>query len=80
MQRKRRKTMKDAEKFEARLFIEAGMTRVNCADYFDVSRATLMRALAESIVKFGPLKFKHRGQYARRKIDTSSALTSETQN
>jgi len=70
--RKRRKSMRDVEKFEARQFIEAGMPVRNCADYFDVSLATLMRGLAEMRAKFGPEKRPpHRRHFARAKVENS---------
>ena len=44
--RKTRRLMRDVEKFEARQFREVGMSVKDCAAYFNVSIATLMRGLA----------------------------------
>lgn len=63
--RKRRKAMRDVEKFEARHFREIGMSLKACADYFDVSIATLCRGLADMRARFGPENFADRGQLAR---------------
>jgi len=72
--RKRRKSMRDVEKFEARQFIEAGMAVRPCADYFDVSLATLMRGLAEMRAKLGPEKRPaHRRHLARARVENSRA-------
>lgn len=79
--RKRRKSMRDVEKFEARQFIEAGMAVRGCADYFDVSLATLMRGLAEMRAKFGPEKRPaHRRHLARLRIENSAFVEDITSN
>lgn len=77
--RKRRKVMRDVEKFEARQFREAGMSVRDCAAYFDVSVATLMRGLAEMRAKFGPEKLpRNRRHLARCRVEKSRDLTSNT--
>ena len=79
--RKRRKIMRDVEKFEARQFIEAGMPVRGCADYFDVSMATLMRGLAEMRAKFGPEKRPaHRRHLARARVENSRENADSTSN
>lgn len=76
--RKPRKVMREVEKFEARQFREVGMSVKDCAAYFDVSVATLMRGLAEMAEKFGPEKLPlRRRQYARRRIENSSPSTTD---
>lgn len=74
--RKRRKVWRDVEKFEARQFREAGMSIADCARYFDVSVATLLRGLAEMREKFGPENLPaHRRHLARARVATSQDLT-----
>ena len=52
--RKPRRILKEVDKFEARQFREVGMSVKDCAAYFDVSVATLLRGLADMREKFGP--------------------------
>lgn len=73
MSRKRRKTMRDVEKFEARQFREVGMSIRACADYFNVSVATLCRGLAEMRERLGPEQFKQRRHLARARNEKSRA-------
>jgi len=74
--RKRRKLMRDIDKFEARKFREVGMSLKECCTYFDVSMATLMRALAEMREKFGPEQVPNsRRHLVRAKIEKSSAVS-----
>ena len=68
--RKRRKSMREGEKFEARLFREAGQSIKGCADYFNVSVATLCRGLADMRAKFGPERFRDRRHSARARSRT----------
>lgn len=56
-ERKRRKAMTGADKYHARKMREIGMSIEACADYFDVSVATLCRGLAELREKLGPEEF-----------------------
>jgi len=77
--RKRRKVMRDVEKFEARKFREVGMSVADCARYFDVSVATMMRGLAEMREKFGPEQYKNRRHLALSRIERSRGLTSESE-
>lgn len=66
--------MRDVEKFEARQFREVGMSVKDCAAYFNVSLATLMRGLAEMREKFGPEKLpRARRHLARAGIENSHA-------
>jgi Zn-dependent peptidase ImmA (M78 family) len=44
------------DKFEMRQFRETGMSIRDCASYFNVSKATALRALASMRKKFGPEK------------------------
>lgn len=75
--RKPRRALREVDKFEARQFREAGMSIADCARYFDVSIATLMRGLADMVKKLGPEKLpRHRRHLARRRIENSSELTS----
>ena len=69
------RSLREVEKFEARQFREAGMPVRDCAKYFDVSLATLMRGLADMRAKFGPEKYKHRRHLARARVATSHELT-----
>lgn len=70
--------LKTAEKFEMRLNRESGMSIRQCADWFNVSMATAMRALAEMREKFGPEKLPPRKRHlARWYIATSHNVTSQ---
>ena len=80
MSRKRRKTMRDVEKYEARQFREIGMSIKNCADYFNVSVATLCRGLAEMREKFGPEQFKQRRHLVRARNEKSRAQLCDSEN
>lgn len=74
--RKTHRMMREVDKFEARQFREVGMSIKDCAHYFDVSIATLMRGLADMRVKFGPEKLpRHRRQYARARIENSPSVS-----
>lgn len=80
-ERKRRKLMREVEKFEARQFREAGMSVSDCARYFDVSIATLMRGLADMREKLGaeklPPRLAGRQRHSvRRGIENSSHIGS----
>lgn len=76
MARKRRKSMRDVEKFEARQFREVGMSVRDCARYFDVSVATMMRALSELCEKLGPEKIPPKYRHlVRRRIANSQTNT-----
>lgn len=57
-------TLKPIEKFSMRQYREAGMTIKQCESFFNVSRATVYRVLAEQRKLFGPEKLP-RGQLAR---------------
>jgi len=73
--------MRDLEKFEARRFREVGMSVKDCATYFDVSVATLMRGLAEMRGKFGAEKLPGKRRHlARARIENSSAGRESTSN
>jgi len=70
--RKTRRLMRDVEKFEARQFREVGMSVKDCAAYFNVSIATLMRGLAEMREKFGPEKLPPKlRRLARSRVENS---------
>lgn len=74
--RKPRRVLRDVEKFEARRFREVGMSIKDCATYFDVSVATLMRGLADMRAKLGEEKVPpRRRQYARNPIAMSARST-----
>jgi predicted DNA-binding protein (UPF0251 family) len=62
--------LKPTEEFEMRQYREVGMSIAQCALWFKVSRATVLRTLAELRTKLGPetLKRKH---LARSHCDTS---------
>lgn len=69
--------LKPVEKFEMRQYRESGMSIRQCADWFKVSVATAMRALAEMREKLGPEKLPPRKKHlARWHIATSHNLTS----
>lgn len=74
--RKEYRSLTTVEKFEARQFREVGMSVKDCAKYFDVSVATLMRGLAEMCAKFGPEKVQKPYRHlVRRKVASSQAAT-----
>lgn len=74
--RKPRRVLREVEKFEARQFREVGMSIKDCAAYFDVSVATVMRGLADMRAKFGEEKVPlRRRQYARNPIAMSQRAT-----
>lgn len=58
--------LKPVEKFSVRQFREAGMSIRQLSGYFNVSMATIYRALAEMREKFGPETLpRNRRQLAR---------------
>ena len=75
MSRKVYNSMRDVEKFEARQFREAGMSVKDCARYFNVSVATLMRGLAEMRERFGPEQYRRHP--VRRAIENPESLSAE---
>lgn len=64
--------LKPLEKFEIRQFREAGMSIQQLSGYFNVSMASVHRALAEMRAKFGPETLpKNRRQLARPMLQTN---------
>ena len=62
--------LRPVEKFEMRQYREIGMSITQCMSFFKVSRATVLRALAELRSKLGPEKLA-RKHLARSHCDTS---------
>ena len=76
--RKPRRILKEVDKFEARQFREVGMSVKDCAAYFDVSVATLLRGLADMREKFGPEKLPGKRRHlARSHLATSHATSAQ---
>jgi transposase len=72
--RKPYRTMREVDKFEARQFREVGMSVRDCATYFNVSVATVMRGLAEMRAKFGPEKLpRNRRHLARARVENCAS-------
>lgn len=81
MSRKRRKSLPPADQYHARKMREIGMPVKECADYFDVSVATLMRGLAEIRERLGPENFvESRRQFARPSLRIRKGLKELTSN
>jgi hypothetical protein len=71
-QRREEGDLKPVEKFSIRQFREAGMSIQQLSGYFNVSMATVYRALAEMREKFGPEALpRARRQLARPTLQTS---------
>lgn len=70
--------LRPVDKFEMRQFREAGMAIRQLMSYFDVSEATVHRALAEMREKFGPEKLPENRRHFARKRNASSQLTTNT--
>ncbi len=64
LRRGRKATLRPVDVFEGRLMREAGMSVNDTAKYLGVSRATLLRALADLRAKLGPEKLPN-GRRAR---------------
>lgn len=64
--RKRRKSLPAAEQFHARKMRELGMSLKACADYFNVSVATLCRGLAEVRARMGDEKLPQERRHLAR--------------
>lgn len=62
--------LRPVDKFEMRQYREVGMSIAQCMTFFKVSRATVLRSLAELRAKLGPEKLI-RKHLARSHCDTS---------